>query len=78
MGRPLRHDRPARSAATATSGFAAGVGTATVNLGIVAGPPLFGVAVDATGSYGLPWMLLAGAAAITAVCFLFVHEPEPA
>ena len=57
-------------------GFATGIGTAAVNLGIVAGPPLFGAAVDATGSYGLPWMLLAGAAAVAAVCFLFVHEPE--
>jgi sugar phosphate permease len=57
-------------------GFAVGIGTAAVNLGIVAGPPLFGVAVDATGSYALPWMLLAGAATVTAVCFLFVREPE--
>jgi cyanate permease len=47
-------------------------------LGIVAGPPLFGATVDATGSYGLAWTLLAGAAAVTAVCFLFVREPQRA
>jgi sugar phosphate permease len=60
------------------AGFAAGVASSTVNVGIVAGPPLFGATVDATGSYGLAWTLLAAAAAVTAVCFLFVREPQRA
>jgi ACS family hexuronate transporter-like MFS transporter len=57
-------------------GFATGISTAAVNLGIIAGPPLFGVVVDRTGSYGLAWTLLAAAAAVTAVCFLLVREPQ--
>jgi len=41
------------------SGVATGFGLAMTSLGIVIGPPVFGLIVDATGPYPLGWMFAA-------------------
>jgi cyanate permease len=35
--------------------------------GVLAGPPLYGLALEATGSYGPPWLGLAAIAVLVAV-----------
>ena len=46
------------------------------SLGILSGPPLFGLVVDATGSYRLAWQLLAVVLAVGVSLLSFVREPE--
>ena len=59
----------------ANAGFAAGLAAAVVNLGIIVGPPLFGLLVDVSGSYVLSWVAMAVAGGLTTGCFLLVREP---
>lgn len=56
------------------SGAAAGVTAAINNIGIIAGPPLFGLIVDHTGSYAPAWWTMAVSAAVALVLLLFVRE----
>jgi ACS family hexuronate transporter-like MFS transporter len=61
-----------------SAGFAAGLAAAALNLGIIAGPPLFGALVDATGSYAASWTAMAVSSVLTAICFGLVREsPTP-
>jgi sugar phosphate permease len=60
----------------AAAGQVAGLTAAAVNVGVVFGPPAFGVIVDATGSYGLAWLAMAVSAALAIICALFVREPR--
>ena len=56
------------------AGAAAGVSAAFFNVGIFAGPPVFGFIVDRTGSYSPAWWALAASAAVGVVLLLFVRE----
>ena len=60
------------------AGRVAGFTAAGVNVGIIFGPPLFGYAVDVSGSYGPSWLLLAGCSVIAIVCLAFFREPHVA
>ncbi|MFA4964726.1 MAG: MFS transporter, partial [Thermoleophilia bacterium] len=60
----------------AAAGAAAGVTGAIDNVGIFAGPPLFGLIVDRTGSYAPAWWAMVAAAAAAAVLLAFVREPH--
>jgi sugar phosphate permease len=62
------------TAGPAAAGAAAGVTTAIDNIGIFAGPPLFGLIVDRTGSYSLAWWTMAGAAVLAGVLLALVRE----
>ncbi|HJW76383.1 MAG TPA: MFS transporter, partial [Thermoleophilia bacterium] len=64
MGGPLGAGR--------VSGFTA----AGVNIGGALGAPLFGLAVDTTGSYLPSWLLMAGSAALALACFAIWREPH--
>ncbi|MDZ7703256.1 MAG: MFS transporter [Trueperaceae bacterium] len=46
------------------------------SLGILSGPPLFGLVVDTTGSYRLAWQLLAVVLAVGVSLLSLVREPE--
>lgn len=52
------------SASKEQAGMALGLGNAMGYLGILVGPPLFGLVVDASGSYRLGWMMLAASALV--------------
>jgi MFS family permease len=43
----------------ALAGTATGLSFVIINLGAIAGPPLFGYVVDITDGYRLPWLLTA-------------------
>jgi len=60
------------------AGLAAGLCSAMVNVGIVIGPPVFGLLVDRTGSYRLSWVLMAAAAGMAVVCWSLLHAPAAA
>jgi sugar phosphate permease len=60
------------------AGLAAGLCSAMVNVGIVVGPPVFGLLVDRTGSYRPSWVLMAVAAAIAVVCWSLLRAPAVA
>jgi sugar phosphate permease len=60
----------------AAAGQVAGLTAAAVNVGVVFGPPAFGAIVDASGSYSLAWLAMAGSAALAIACVAFVHEPR--
>jgi len=60
------------------AGLAAGLCSAMVNVGIVVGPPVFGLLVDRTGSYRLSWVLMAAAAGIAVVCWSLLRAPAAA
>jgi len=53
------------------------VGTTVMSLGSVFGPPLFGYIADATGSFRLPWTLLAGASCLSLLFMMAVREGQP-
>jgi len=57
------------------AGLAAGLCSAMVNVGIVVGPPAFGLLVDRTGSYRASWVLLAASAGIAVVCWSLLRAP---
>jgi ACS family hexuronate transporter-like MFS transporter len=60
------------------AGRVAGLTAAGVNVGAMIGAPLFGYAVDASGSYRPSWLLMAGCAAAAIVCLAFFREPHVA
>jgi sugar phosphate permease len=62
------------TAGHAAAGAAAGVTGAIDNIGIFAGPPLFGLIVDRTGSYAPAWWAMTAAAAAAAVLLASVRE----
>lgn len=55
------------------AGLLTGVAVTFSWSGVLVGPPLFGLAVDATGSYTLPWLLLATLSVLVALAL-----PRPA
>lgn len=55
------------------AGLLTGVAVSFAWSGVLVGPPLFGLAVDATGSYTLPWLLLATLSVLVALAL-----PRPA
>lgn len=61
---------------TRNAGLAAGVTSAVVNVGVIIGPPVFGVLVDATGSYRLSWIVMAVSAGLAVVTLSFIREPR--
>jgi hypothetical protein len=62
----------------AAAGRVAGFTAAGVNVGIIFGPPLFGLAVDATGSYKPSWLMMAGCAALAMAFVALWREPQAA
>jgi len=60
------------------AGLAAGLCSAMVNVGIVIGPPVFGLLVDRTGSYRLSWVLMTAAAGMAVVCWSLLRAPAAA
>jgi len=66
------------TAGPAAAGAAAGVTAALDNIGIFAGPPLFGLIVDRTGSYAPAWWAMVVAALGAAALLAFVREPRRA
>ena len=56
----------------------AGFTAAGVNVGVLFGPPLFGLIVDRTGSYGAAWAMLAASSVVAGVCVALVREPRDA
>ena len=56
------------------AGLLTGVAVAFAWSGVLVGPPLFGLAVDTTGSYTMPWLLLA---AISVLVALALPRPAP-
>jgi sugar phosphate permease len=62
------------TAGPGAAGAAAGVTAAIDNIGIFAGPPLFGYIVDRTGSYAPAWWAMVGAAALAAALLALVRE----
>ena len=63
---------------TRNAGVAAGVTSAVVNVGVIIGPPVFGVLVDETGSYSLSWIVMAVCAGLAVVTLAFIREPRRA
>ncbi|MGH7313197.1 MAG: MFS transporter [Candidatus Rokuibacteriota bacterium] len=49
------------------AGLLTGVAVACAWSGVLVGPPLFGLVVEATGGYGVAWLLLAGIAVTVAI-----------
>jgi sugar phosphate permease len=64
----------AETAGAALTGAASGVTAALDNVGVFAGPPLFGYIVDRTGSYAPAWWTMAGAAVAAVVLLVLVRE----
>jgi len=60
----------------AAAGQVAGFTAAGVNVGVLFGPPLFGLIVDRSGSYGTAWAMLAVASVVAAGCVALVREPR--
>ncbi|HSL94488.1 MAG TPA: MFS transporter, partial [Thermoleophilia bacterium] len=60
------------------AGLAAGLCSAMVNVGIVVGPPVFGLLVDRTGSYRPSWVLMTAAAGMAVVCWSLLRAPAAA
>lgn len=57
------------------AGTAVGIGLTFTQIGIISGPPLFGLVADVTGSYRAGWLLVALALAVGTVCVRYVEEP---
>jgi MFS family permease len=57
----------AEIAGSRSAGLLTGVAVASAWSGVLVGPPLFGVVVEATGGYGPAWLLLAVIAATVAL-----------
>jgi sugar phosphate permease len=50
-----------------TAGLLTGVAVAAAWSGVLVGPPLFGLALEATGSYGPAWLMLAAVGVVVAI-----------
>jgi MFS transporter, ACS family, aldohexuronate transporter len=50
-----------------TAGLLTGVAVAAAWSGVLVGPPLFGLALEATGSYGPAWLMLAAVGIVVAI-----------
>ena len=62
---------------TASYGTIMGFSSLIIMLGMMAGPLAAGVLYDRTGSYTVGFLVLAAAAAVGALCFLFATKPPP-
>lgn len=58
------------------SGVASGFGLTMTSLGIVMGPPIFGLIVDTTGSYQLAWAFTAICAAVGTLLISLIREEK--
>lgn len=58
----------AETAGPKNAGTGAGFCMTWTGFGLVAGPPLFGLVLDLTGSYQSAWLMLAGFAAVATLC----------
>jgi sugar phosphate permease len=56
------------------AGLLTGVAVAFSWSGVLVGPPVFGVVLDATGSYTAPWLILAGIGVAVAIT---LPRPQP-
>lgn len=54
-----------------------GMGMAISAWGVVVGPPLFGLIVDRTGSYGIAWQIMSAVILTATVLLRFVNEQKP-
>ena len=52
---------------TRYAGLLTGVAAMFAWSGVLVGPPIFGLALDATGAYSAPWLLTSAAALLVAV-----------
>jgi MFS family permease len=57
-----------------SSGVGSAIGLVACNIGVIAGPPLFGFVVDVSHSYPLGWGLVALAAALGTAFILPVRD----
>jgi MFS family permease len=58
------------------SGVASGFGLTMTSLGIVIGPPIFGLIVDTTGSYQLAWAFTAICATVGTLLISLIREEK--
>jgi cyanate permease len=58
------------------SGIAAGFGLTMTSLGIIVGPPIFGLIVDSTGSYRLAWLFTAACIAVGTAIIALINEEK--
>jgi len=58
------------------SGMAAGFGLTMTSLGIIVGPPIFGLIVDSTGSYRLAWLFTAACIAVGTAIIALINEEK--
>ncbi len=58
------------------AGAATGASLSIIYLGVLFGPPLFGFAIDRTGSYSLPWGIAAAVVAGAALLIGLVREKD--
>lgn len=58
------------------TGFASGFLGTIMALGGLSGPPVFGIVVDAAGSFGTAWLVMGGCAAVCVILLLFVREKK--
>jgi len=63
-------------AGTHNAGVAAGVTSAVVNVGVIVGPPVFGVLVDASGAYRWSWIVMAVCAGLAVLTLALIREPR--
>lgn len=66
------------SAGKEQAGTALGLGTSMGYVGIMAGPPLFGLVVDASGSYTMGLLMLSASALVACALILPVREAKAA
>ncbi len=59
------------------AGAAAGFSAALVNVGILVGPPVFGLLVDQTGTYAAAWWAMAATSVVALALLLLVRERRP-
>jgi MFS family permease len=57
------------------AGTAVGLAMTITQVGIILGPPLFGLVVDLTSSYRLAWLGLSGLLWLSLVLFKYIQEP---
>ena len=57
------------------SATAVGLAMTFTQVGIIIGPPLFGLVIDVTDSYSVAWLLLSGMLWASIILFKFIKEP---